>query len=164
MLASCERSPSSKIIFLSQNSNLDVVRAAFGTGGSGYVLKTDAGDELLPAVDAVLGGKQFVSSSLKSYEFGASPGEDKAPHRHEVLFYSDDTVLLDRVTHFIAVALKAGDAAIVFATKPYRDSLLQRLKAEGVEQMTPRNSAYNLAFMHISSRTTAASRTPPWQR
>ena len=126
-------SPSSKIIFLSQNSDLDVVRAALGTGALGYVLKTDAGHELLPAVDAVLGGKQFVSSSLKRHEFSASPGEEKAPRRHEVLFYSDDAVLLDRVTHFIAVALKAGNAAIVFATKSHRDSLLQRLKAEGVD-------------------------------
>jgi DNA-binding NarL/FixJ family response regulator len=128
-----QRSPTSKIIFLSQNSDLDVVRAALGTGALGYVLKTDAGHELLPAVDAVLGGKQFVSSSLKRHEFSASPAEKKAPHRHEVLFYSDDTVLLDRVTRFIAVALNAGDAAIVFATKSHRDSLLQRLKAEGVD-------------------------------
>ena len=47
-------SPNSKIIFLSQNSDLDLVRAALGTGALGYVLKTDAGRELLPAVDAAL--------------------------------------------------------------------------------------------------------------
>jgi DNA-binding NarL/FixJ family response regulator len=58
-----QRSPSSKIIFLSQNSDLDVVRAALGTGALGYVLKIDAGLELLPAVDAVLRGEQFISSS-----------------------------------------------------------------------------------------------------
>jgi DNA-binding NarL/FixJ family response regulator len=137
-----QRSPSSKIIFLSQNSDLDVVRAALGTGALGYVCKTDAGRELLPAMDAVLRSMQFVSSSLKGHEFtdslkghefSASPGEEKAPHRHEVLFYSDDTILLDRATHVIAVALKAGDAAIVLATKSHRDSLLQRLKAKGVD-------------------------------
>ena len=128
-----QRSPNSEIIFLSQNSDLDVVRAALGTGALGYVCKTDAGRELLPAMDAVLRSKQFVSSSLKRHEFSASPGEEKAPRRHEVLFYSDDTVLLDRVTHVIAEALKAGDAAIVLATKSHRNSLLQRLKAEGVD-------------------------------
>ena len=31
------------------------------------------------------------------------------------------------------MALKAGDAAVVIATKAHRDSLLQRLKAEGVD-------------------------------
>ena len=91
-------SPGSKIIFLSQYSDLEFVRAALGTGALGYVQKTDAGRELLPAVAAVLRGKKFVSSSLRGHEFSASPGEEKAPHRHEVLFYSDDTDLLDRVS------------------------------------------------------------------
>jgi DNA-binding NarL/FixJ family response regulator len=125
-------SPGSKIIFLSQNNDLDVVRAALGTGAHGYVCKTGAKSELLLAVDAVLRGKQYVSSSLKNCEFPDSPGE-KAPHHHEVLFYSDDTVLVDIVTRFIAAALKAGNAAIVLATKSHRDSLLQRLKAEGLD-------------------------------
>ncbi len=56
-------SPSSKIIFLSQNNNLDIVRAALGTGALGYVRKIDARRELLPAVDAVLRDEQFISSS-----------------------------------------------------------------------------------------------------
>ena len=60
-------SPSSKIVFLSLTKNLEVVRAALSTGALGYVHKTDARRELVPAVDAVLRGKQFVSSSLKDY-------------------------------------------------------------------------------------------------
>jgi DNA-binding NarL/FixJ family response regulator len=56
-------SSSSKIIFLSQNSDLDIVRAALGTGALGYVRKTDARRELLPAMDAVLRGERFISSS-----------------------------------------------------------------------------------------------------
>ena len=125
-------SPSSKIVFLSLHNSPDVVQGALSTGALGYVRKTDARSELLPAVDAVLRGKQFVSSSLKGHEFIDTSGE-KAPHRHEVLFYSNDTILLDRLTRFIATALKAGNAAIVLATKSHRDSLLQRLKAEGVD-------------------------------
>jgi MEDS: MEthanogen/methylotroph, DcmR Sensory domain len=98
----------------------------------GYVRKIDAGRELLLAVDAALRGKQFVSSSLKDHQFTDTSAE-KAPHSHEVLFYSDDTVLLDSVARLTAAALKAGNAAIVLATKSHRDSLLQRLKAEGVD-------------------------------
>jgi DNA-binding NarL/FixJ family response regulator len=126
-----ELSPSSKIIFLSLNNDRDVVRAALGTGALGYVPKTDAGSELLPAVDAVLQGKQFVSSNLKGYEFTGSV--ERAPHRHEVLFYSDDTVFLDSCTRFIASALGAGDVAAVVATESHRDSLFQRLKLEGLD-------------------------------
>jgi DNA-binding NarL/FixJ family response regulator len=125
-------SPSSKIVFLSLNRDLEVVRTALSTGALGYVLKTDARTELLPAVDAALRGKQFVSSSLKGNEF-SDTSVQKAPHQHEVQFYSDDTVLLDNVTRFNAAALRAGNAAIVLATKSHRDSLLQRLKAGGVD-------------------------------
>src|SRR5712664_746133 len=125
-------SASSKIVFLSQNKDLDIVRAAFGTGPQGYVYKADVRSDLLPAIEAVLRGKQFVSSSLEGYEFTDTSGE-KAPHHHEVLFYSNDTILLHRLTRFIATALKAGNAAIVLATKSHRESLLQRLKAEGVD-------------------------------
>jgi DNA-binding NarL/FixJ family response regulator len=125
-------SPSSKIIFLSQNNDRDIVQAALSAGGLGYVQKTEAQSELISAIDAVLRGKRFVSSSFKGHGF-TDTSLEKAPHRHEVLFYSDDTVLLDRVTHFIAVALKAGGAAIVLATKSHRDSLIQRLSAGGVD-------------------------------
>jgi DNA-binding NarL/FixJ family response regulator len=125
-------SPSSKIVFLSQNNDLDVVRAALGTGAQGYVYKTDFRRDFLPAIHAALRDKQFVSSSLKGHEFTVGSGE-KAPHRHEVLFYSDDTVLLDRLSGFVAAALDMGNAAIVLATKAHRDSLLQRLKAGGVD-------------------------------
>jgi MEDS: MEthanogen/methylotroph, DcmR Sensory domain len=98
----------------------------------GYVLKTDAGRELLPAMDAVLQGRQFVSSGLKDYQF-TDTSVRRAAHRHDVLFYSDDTVLLDSVTRFIGDSLRAGNAAIVLATKSHQDSLFQRLKAEGVD-------------------------------
>jgi DNA-binding NarL/FixJ family response regulator len=127
-----QRSPSSKIVFLSQNNDLDVVRAALGTGAQGYVYKTDFRRDFLPAIHAVLRDERFVSSSLKGQEFTDGSGE-KAPQRHEVLFYSDDTVLLDRLSRFVAAALDAGNAAIVLATKAHRDSLLQRLKAGGVD-------------------------------
>jgi DNA-binding NarL/FixJ family response regulator len=49
-------SPHSKIIFLSLYNSPDVVQAALSTGALGYVLKSDARSELLPAVDAVLRG------------------------------------------------------------------------------------------------------------
>src|SRR5260370_1920750 len=87
-------SPNSRIIFLSVYDDLDVVWAALSTGALGYLHKTNARSELVPAVDEVLRGKQFVVSSLKGYEFTDTSGEND-PHRHEVLFYSADTALLD---------------------------------------------------------------------
>jgi DNA-binding NarL/FixJ family response regulator len=62
--------PSAKILFLTQNNDRDMVRAALSSGAQGYVLKTDAGSELLPAVAGVLGGDDFVSSGIKEGDAG----------------------------------------------------------------------------------------------
>jgi DNA-binding NarL/FixJ family response regulator len=56
--------PKAKIIFLSSDSDPDVVRTAFLVGGCGYVLKSDAAGALWPGMEAVLLGRQFVSPSL----------------------------------------------------------------------------------------------------
>jgi len=56
-------SPRAKIIFVTQESSADVVQGALATGAAGYVVKTD-GNQLLAAVDAVLAGSQFISSTL----------------------------------------------------------------------------------------------------
>ena len=62
--------PKARILFLTQNSDIEIMRAALNTGAQGYVLKVDAGSDLLPAVEAVLDRKEFVSSGLKGYAVG----------------------------------------------------------------------------------------------
>jgi DNA-binding response OmpR family regulator len=60
-------SPSTRILFLTAESDCETARAAFQAGGDGYVAKLDAGTELLAAAEAVLLGKQYVSRSLAGY-------------------------------------------------------------------------------------------------
>src|SRR5215467_10732048 len=55
-----EVSPASKILFVSENRSPDVAQGALSNGGGGYVVKSDAASELLPAVKAVLEGKRFI--------------------------------------------------------------------------------------------------------
>jgi DcmR-like sensory protein len=112
-----------------------------GTGALGYVLKTDSGRELLPAVDAVLGGMQFFSSSVKGHQFSDTSAE-KAAHRHEVQFYSDEALLLDTFARFIAVALKSGRAAIVVITESRSDGLVSRLKVQGIDVDATQQGTY----------------------
>ena len=125
-------SPNSKIIFLSQDNSLDVVQVALSTGAQGYVYKADVRSDLLPAIEAVLRVQQFFSSRLKATGEPIRQ-EQKAPHRHEVQFYSEDAVFLDSFTRFISAALKAGDVAIVVATESHRNSLVERLNAQGLD-------------------------------
>lgn len=55
--------PESKIIFLTQESSVDVVREARNLGTWGYVVKTNAAHDLLPAMEAVISGKQFFGNT-----------------------------------------------------------------------------------------------------
>jgi two-component system nitrate/nitrite response regulator NarL len=56
-------SPTSKIVFLSADNSADVAQVALSTGAHGFVHKACAQSELLPAIDAVLRGGQFVSNT-----------------------------------------------------------------------------------------------------
>jgi len=51
-----------KILFLSQEPSAEVIQEALGLGASGYVVKVNAGIDLLPAIKALISGRQFVSS------------------------------------------------------------------------------------------------------
>ncbi len=60
--------PAAKILFVSQNSDAEVIRAALGNGAKGYVRKQNAQTDLLTAVEAVLRGDRFVSRGLHTDE------------------------------------------------------------------------------------------------
>ena len=122
-------SPTSRILFMSENRSADIAEAALSTGASGYIVKSDAGGELLPAVRAVLEDKKFTSSSLtnRSNDKGVA-----SIHRHEVAFYPDDASTVIGFARFIESALNAGNAVIVVVTASHRPILLKRLEADGV--------------------------------
>ena len=68
-----QTSSASRIIFLTQESSADMVREAFNSGAWGYVIKTQAGRELLIAVETVLQGKRFLSSGLDGHGVPKTP-------------------------------------------------------------------------------------------
>jgi DNA-binding NarL/FixJ family response regulator len=57
-------SPATKIVYVSQEEDTDVVGAALEMGASGYVLKYDAAKELVPAIRAALRDETFISRGL----------------------------------------------------------------------------------------------------
>ena len=145
-----ELSPKSKILFMSQESSADVVQEALSLGALGYVVKAHAGSELLPAVEEVLQGRQFVGSGLSgdcftpasnlkrlggTVESFARPAQVRSDstRRHEVEFYSDDAAFVVGFTLFIEAALKSGSAVIVMATESHRQNLVERLREDGLD-------------------------------
>jgi DNA-binding NarL/FixJ family response regulator len=144
-------SPRSKILFVSQESSADVVQEALALGALGYVVKAHAGSDLLPAVGAVLEGRQFVGKGLSGHSLALATDEQmtdrcheealpslvtrkaEITRSHEVAFYSDDAAFVVGFTLFIEAALEAGNAVIVVATESHRKSLLQRLQEHAVD-------------------------------
>jgi DNA-binding NarL/FixJ family response regulator len=59
-----ERCPKSKILYASAGGSSDVAKTVLSEGAHGYLVKSDAGSELLLALANVLEGKQFVSPSV----------------------------------------------------------------------------------------------------
>jgi CheY-like chemotaxis protein len=146
----CKLCPGSKILFVSQETSTDIVQGALGTGAKGYVVKTGAGSELLIAVNAVLRGERFVSSSLAGIDFCDVKDEQTFVHpdrkkvvaplppqnlpiRHEVAFYLDDAALVDGFARLSAAALGVENAVILIATAEHRSNILNRLRANAAD-------------------------------
>lgn len=56
--------PSAKIVFVTQRSDREYVRAAFRLGASAYVLKQSVSSEVIPAIHEALAGRYFVTPAL----------------------------------------------------------------------------------------------------
>jgi DNA-binding NarL/FixJ family response regulator len=57
-------SPDSKILMFSNYDSAHIVTASLNAGALGYVVKSDAGQDLLAGLLAISQGKQFVSSGV----------------------------------------------------------------------------------------------------
>jgi DNA-binding NarL/FixJ family response regulator len=157
--------PQCKILFMSQESSVDVARAAFSLGAMGYVVKAHAAGELLAALESVCQGRRFVSKGLPHLDrTGATdphaaghffqqevppspvPDQAKVKHSHEVHFYSDDAAFLLGIAGFVETALNAGNPAIVVATEPHRKGLLETLMARGIDGAAAMEQGLYLSF------------------
>jgi len=58
-----DRAPAAKLLLLSVHDEARVAAAAFAAGADGFVLKRAIATDLLPAVDALLAGRRYVSAS-----------------------------------------------------------------------------------------------------
>jgi len=56
--------PQSRILFLSADYSLEIAGEALKTGVGGYVVKSDAGRQLLEGMEAVINGHRFLSDRL----------------------------------------------------------------------------------------------------
>jgi DNA-binding NarL/FixJ family response regulator len=66
-------SPRSKVLFVSEHRDSEVIQAAFEAGACGYVLKSDANSDLILGIRTILLGQPFVSRSLTNWRENPDP-------------------------------------------------------------------------------------------
>jgi len=108
--------PRAKIVFVSQESSPDVVRKALSIGARGYIHKLRAGSDLLPAIEAVFRGEQFVSdglipalpSSLPSLSLSSALSEVVAHAMEMTGADMGNLQMLDHQTNNLYIAAQSG--------------------------------------------------------
>jgi DNA-binding NarL/FixJ family response regulator len=126
--------PNAKILFCSENLSPDIAEEAFRAGAAGYLVKSDAGLDLLPAVISVIGGRRFVSRALAGRAFVETSDSGLVRDQgHVVQFHTDDAVLLDELAALFRGSLGRGCSVAAIITSSHRNGLESRLLAQGID-------------------------------
>lgn len=82
----CKVSPLTQVLILSAHDSEQLVREMLTSGARGYVLKSDAGEDLLVAVNALTAGRLFFTSSvsdlvIREFRNDGRDGSSEVPPR-----------------------------------------------------------------------------------
>jgi DNA-binding NarL/FixJ family response regulator len=72
--------PAVKIVLLTLHDSSELLRIAFRAGARGYLLKTDAEQELVKALTVVIGEGSYISPKIDSEAVKSVISEMSAPH------------------------------------------------------------------------------------
>ncbi|MGH8012644.1 MAG: response regulator [Candidatus Binataceae bacterium] len=127
-----KRAPSTKVLMLSQYDDDEYVIEAFSIGAAGYLLKSDAPQELLDAVRALHGGKRYISPSVapvvlsRMRQPGAKPSGLTQREREVLRLIGEGATSKD-----IALALGLSPRT----AQAHRDSLKRKLNLRTTAEM-----------------------------
>jgi DNA-binding NarL/FixJ family response regulator len=127
--------PQSRVLFLSENQLPEIAESALNTGAYGYVVKSDAASDLVPAIAAIADGKTFVSPRFAGHAIAwrTIPRKSEKIRHHDVFFSSDESSLVDGFAQFVAGTLTSGGSAILLATPAHRRAVYEQLQAGSTE-------------------------------
>ena len=128
-----EEALTAKVIFLTMHADVELAAAALGAGASGFLVKHDAGTELIAAIRRVLAGQVYLTPHLARDRMTAERHLDRT--HHDVLTTRQRDVLRlivdGRTMKEIAAAL--GLSARTVETHKYQ--MMEALKIETTAQL-----------------------------
>lgn len=103
-----------KVIFLTMHDDDTLVEEAFRCGGSGYVLKQAAGEELVEAIKQVSQGNRYVTPLVKSKRTDRLPrGATKSmitPRQREVLKLISEGLTMKEIAAELAISTRTAES------------------------------------------------------
>jgi DNA-binding NarL/FixJ family response regulator len=127
-----------QVLILSMHESEQFVREVLGAGARGYVLKSDAGRDLIAAVETLLQGKPFFTSRLAAkiheLEFKArggrrsfKPAGQLTPREREVLQLLAEGKSNKEVGHLLGISVKTAET--------HRARVMRKLAVDSVADL-----------------------------
>jgi len=124
-----ERNPRQKLIFLSMHTEPRVVKRAMDLGAQGYLSKRAPLDELLTAIQSVLGGGTYIGSTLN--------GDLKDEMEPEGMLTERQIEVLRLIAQGCSAKEIAAKLSISVRTAEFhRAAIMERLKLHSTAMMT----------------------------
>jgi DNA-binding NarL/FixJ family response regulator len=126
--------PQTEVLFLTVHNSTEMVQEALDAGGRGYVLKSDVGNDLLVAVEAVLKHKTFVSQGVSGVPYSPTSkeardvGADRLTSRErEVLQSLAEGRSTKEVATLLNIAVKTAET--------HRTNIMRKLDVHSVSEL-----------------------------
>ncbi len=127
-----------QILVLSMHESDQVVREVLAAGARGYVLKSDAGRDLVAAIEALLRGRPFftsrVAANIHELEFKARPGRrafkplgQLTAREREVLQLLAEGRTNKEVGHLLGISVKTAET--------HRARVMRKLSVDSVADL-----------------------------
>ena len=109
-----ENGSTAKVIFLTMHDDDTLVEEAFRCGGSGYVLKQAAGEELVEAIKQVAQGNRYVTPLVKSKRAERVPRTAQksmiTPRQREVLKLISQGLTMKQIAAELEISTRTAES------------------------------------------------------
>ena len=132
--------PETQVLVLTMHESEDLIGQALKAGARGFMLKSDAGRDLITAIDALSRRKPFFTSKvaqmvLEGYLEGTAPGATEEAPRSRLSAREREVVQLlaeGRTNKQIAASLEISTKTV----ETHRSSLMRKLNLHSVGELT----------------------------
>lgn len=131
-------SPATHVLMLTMQESDDLIREAFAAGARGFILKTDASQVLVTAIQTLIEGKLFFTSKVSQIVFS---GFSENPRGfHAVPHPCALTVRETEIVRLLAAGSTSKQAALrlrvsLSTVEAHRANVMRKLKLRGVADL-----------------------------